>query len=479
MIRPLAIPLLLAVALVLLQAPVGASSDRALPASPAHSVGLFDPGTGTWYLRDAGGRTTSFAFGGEDEIPLSGDWDGDGFDSPALYRPVDGRLSVRYGSEPITFLYGLPAGGMPVAADTDGDGKDTVSLGRAGKLYVIDGLAAGPARLETDPIPLALPPGTDQLTAGDFDGDGRDEIAAVHDGIVETITEPGVGLGVGRALVVAGDWDGDGVETPAAFSPWRAEFTVYHGSSGSPWRSFVHYGATGMLPVAGRFEALTGEDQAPPRRVGLPRLAEGDEGAEVRLLQAELAKIGLYRSPIDGVFGRETKYAVVTFHKVLGLERTWEWEEADSANMVRYELPGLPVRPDEPDRVEVDIGRQVLYIYRNHEVQDVIPVSTGGSYSYYSVRQGARVAAGTPRGDYTLFHHSDGWVCDPLTGWCIYRPWSFTPYYAVHGYNSVPEYPASHGCVRVPNWDADYMATALFLGMPIHLWDEAPLDGPA
>jgi benzoyl-CoA-dihydrodiol lyase len=38
-------------------------------------------------------------------------------------------------------------------------------------------------------------------------------------------------------MVVAGDWDGDGVETPAAFSPWRAEFTVYHGSSGSPWRS--------------------------------------------------------------------------------------------------------------------------------------------------------------------------------------------------------------------------------------------------
>ena len=44
---------------------------------------------------------------------------------------------------------------------------------------------------------------------------------------------------------------------------------------------------------------------------------------------------------------------------------------------------------------------------------------------------------------FTLFSSARGWHCDALTGWCIYNPWSFTPYYAVHGYNSVPSYPAS------------------------------------
>ncbi len=48
------------------------------------------------------------------------------------------------------------------------------------------------------------------------------------------------------------------------------------------------------------------------------------------LLQQELARHGLFRAEVDGVFGSATAYAVVAFHKVLGVERTWAWEEADS-----------------------------------------------------------------------------------------------------------------------------------------------------
>jgi hypothetical protein len=404
---------------------------------------------------------------------MAGDWDGDGVDSPGLYRPSTGRLIVRNGPEPISFIYPIAGDGLPVVADTDGDGKDTVSLARGGRLYLLDGLGEGPATLEgPDPLPIVLPAGTDALVGGDFDGDGVDEIAAVHDGTVEMVGGSRGTLGyIGKALPVAGDWDGDGVQSVAGYDTWRAQFRFF-AADGEAVPAPLAYGSTGMLPVAGDFGDLPGLDFPPMHRAGLPPMQEGDEGPEVVLLQRELARHGLFRAEADGVFGPATAYAVVAFHKVLGVERTWAWEEADSRRMANFILPPLPERPDEPNRVEVDVGRQVLYLIEHGEVTAIIPVSTAGSYVYWSERQQAYVGAGTPHGDFALTRHSVGWVCDPLTGWCIYNPWNFTPDYALHGYLSVPAYPASHGCVRVPTWEADILEDHLYIGMPFHVWDE-------
>jgi lipoprotein-anchoring transpeptidase ErfK/SrfK len=107
-----------------------------------------------------------------------------------------------------------------------------------------------------------------------------------------------------------------------------------------------------------------------------------------------------------------------------------------------------------------------------------VPVSTGGGYTYYSKRAEANVTASTPRGDFELLRYSSGWSCDPLYGWCIYKPWNFTSVYAIHGYNSVPAYPASHGCVRIPNWDADILEQQWYVGLPVHVWDVPPEDLP-
>jgi len=391
-----------------------------------------------------------------------------------VYRPDEGRLVVRNGSEPISYVYAVPAGGLPVVADTDGDGRDTVSIARFGRLYVRDGLGSGPASLDgPDPLPINLPADTDHLVGGDFDGDGIDEIAAVHGGVVEVVG-PGRGavLGeVGLGLVVAGDWDGDGVATLGAYDTWQSEFTLFGDGVGG---GSLEYGAAGMLPVAGRFGGLPGDDDAPPYRSGVPALEQGDKGAAVLALQRELTRLRLYRGPLDGEFGDATAYAVVTFHKVMGVERTFAWEEGDSALVADFVLPPLPDRPDEPSRLEADLGRQLLFLFEDGQVAEVVHISSGGTYRYWSARQGAWVWSGTPRGDYTLFRHALGWQCDPVTGWCIYNPWSFTPYYALHGYRSVPEYPASHGCVRIPTWESDILESRLLIGMPIHLWDEYP-----
>ncbi|HSM02302.1 MAG TPA: L,D-transpeptidase family protein [Acidimicrobiia bacterium] len=206
----------------------------------------------------------------------------------------------------------------------------------------------------------------------------------------------------------------------------------------------------------------------------LVQLVPGDTGDAVALLQKRLADAGFYRRPVDGEYGHETEMAVLAFHKYLDLERTTTWNSLDWIRIALLPDAGLPIRLDEPDRVEVDIGRQLVFVIRRHEVVGVLHSSTGGSYTYYSPRQDAYVRAGTPRGDFTLNWRQYGWVCDQATGWCVYKYWEFTPFYGIHGYLSVPAYPASHGCVRVNVWDSDWLDDQLFIGMPVHVWDVPP-----
>ena len=122
-------------------APRSISSDLAGPHNfsaawrpqPLGPVGLVDPSTGLWYLRDQWGVIDSFYYGNPGDVPFLGDWDGDGIDTPGLYRQTDGYVYLRntntQGIADIKFFFGNP-GDIPLAGDFDGDGFDTVSIYR-------------------------------------------------------------------------------------------------------------------------------------------------------------------------------------------------------------------------------------------------------------------------------------------------------------------------------------------------------------
>jgi lipoprotein-anchoring transpeptidase ErfK/SrfK len=42
--------------------------------------------------------------------------------------------------------------------------------------------------------------------------------------------------------------------------------------------------------------------------------------------------------------------------------------------------------------------------------------------------------------------------------------------FAIHGYPSVPSYPASHGCVRVPNWVAPILFASSYYGEAVYIY---------
>ena len=202
-----------------------------------------------------------------------------------------------------------------------------------------------------------------------------------------------------------------------------------------------------------------------------PPLQSGDTGRWVNRLQHELTRLNLYRGKIDGDYGTETAYAVMAYHKVAGLDPAYEWRGEDWDLLANWKVEGILERhPEEPHRVEVDIGRQVLHIIRDGRIMATIPVSTANGATYFSEGAGGQyVAAYTPRGDFNINRRIDGWRFNYLGG--LYKPWYFTEAYAIHGSNSVPSYPASHGCVRIPNWEADRLVNWLFIGIPVHTWD--------
>lgn len=209
-------------------------------------------------------------------------------------------------------------------------------------------------------------------------------------------------------------------------------------------------------------------------RVPPVALEPGDEGSMVVALQTLLAEAGFYRSEIDGEYGNHTAHAVVAFHKAIDAERSSSWAAGDWEALSAYR-PSVPDRPDEPDRLEVDLSRQILYRFDDGELVDIIPISSGNGESYYNAA-GNLVRARTPRGDFSFYRHVSGWRISYLGG--LYQPWYFRGGYAIHGSNFVPPWPDSHGCVRVPNWEADHLAGELWLGLPVHVWDQPPVADP-
>jgi lipoprotein-anchoring transpeptidase ErfK/SrfK len=86
-------------------------------------------------------------------------------------------------------------------------------------------------------------------------------------------------------------------------------------------------------------------------------------------------------------------------------------------------------------------------------VEHVLNTSTGGGYTYTS--DGVTAVADTPVGVFNMFRQVNGMVTDSLGQ--LWRPKFFYRGFAIHGDDSVPPFPVSHGCARVSNDAIDWI----------------------
>jgi hypothetical protein len=179
-----------------------------------------------------------------------------------------------------------------------------------------------------------------------------------------------------------------------------------------------------------------------------PYLSVGTTSSMVTDLARRLAALHYAVPSFSSTFSYDFVESVYAFQKVQGLERTGS---VDAAFWSRLDNPRLPsARYKTPSaHIEVDKSRQVLYLVRDGQITMISPVATAGIAGYY-----------TPEGKFAIYDKRAGWDRSPLG--VLWNPMYFVGGYAIHGGDPVPPYPASHGCVRVP----DFVISRLFTSEP-------------
>ena len=182
------------------------------------------------------------------------------------------------------------------------------------------------------------------------------------------------------------------------------------------------------------------------------RAGHGARGRRVLLLQRGLRKLG-FAVPLTGHFDGGTGRAVLAFRKTNHLGRNGYATTRVFSLVLRNRGAFRPRFPRAGRHVEFDWSRQVLAIVNGARPRRVYHASSGkastptvfGAFRFYRKQPGT---------------NSHGMVQSNY----------FVGGYAIHGYPSVPSYPASHGCIRVPIPNANEIDRQISLGQRIFVY---------
>jgi hypothetical protein len=165
-------------------------------------------------------------------------------------------------------------------------------------------------------------------------------------------------------------------------------------------------------------------------RVSFPSLHQGQCGDVVVGFKKAMRKMG-YIANSGRCFGGKTGRGVLAYRKVNGMARS----ARAGKGLVKRAFAGkgeYEVRhPDAGEHLEAPLSKQVLVFAKGDKPFAVYPVSSGKS------------STPTVTGHFTFIRQEPGYNSHGM-----YYSFYFYGGYAVHGYESVPDYPASHGCIR-------------------------------
>ena len=216
-----------------------------------------------------------------------------------------------------------------------------------------------------------------------------------------------------------------------------------------------------------------------------PGLGRGAKGEAVLALENRLATLKYDTGKIDGTFDAMTAFAVMAFQKVHGLPRTGRATDDVVGALQTASDPAPMLGDGGSNRVEVDLKRQVLFLYKDGSLLRILPVSTGNGKRYCV--DGQCAVAVTPGGSFRVGRKIRGLRTSRLG--TLYNPVYFNGGIAIHGAPSVPAGPASHGCVRIPMGSSAWFHDTVGRGTPVYVLggkaapvpfnEQAPLENGA
>ncbi|MEP7285347.1 MAG: hypothetical protein ABI947_06235 [Chloroflexota bacterium] len=198
------------------------------------TIGVFRPSATTFYMRNSnttGSADISTPFGLSIDLPVTGDWNGDGIDTIGIYRSSTGQFLLKDSNTPgaptvYTFALGV-SGDVPMAGDWNSNGKDGVGVFRPsnGLIYLKNNLTTGFADFQ---MVMGVP--GDKPVAGDWNNDSKDSPGIYRPSSstfylsnqvcnCSVFADYAATLGIGGDSPFAGDWNGDGATGIGVFRP--------------------------------------------------------------------------------------------------------------------------------------------------------------------------------------------------------------------------------------------------------------------
>ena len=162
----------------------------------------------------------------------------------------------------------------------------------------------------------------------------------------------------------------------------------------------------------------------------------GSTGLFVDLVQEKLAALHIY-IPQTGVWDSGTQWAINAYHRLLNRGYSTALD-APTLNDLLAGKGSFTVRyPKQGRHVEGDLGKQLAALIDGSKVYWIFPISSG------------KPSTPTILGSFQIYNRVPGYLPDGM-----YYSDFFIRGYALHGYDPSPDYPASHGCMRLPIQDA-------------------------
>ena len=204
------------------------------------------------------------------------------------------------------------------------------------------------------------------------------------------------------------------------------------------------------------------------------------DGAATATAQWRLLELGFWLQEPNGDYGLTTQQAVMAFQKYYGLETDGTLGAETAALMT-----SLTERPeataDAGSLVEIDKSKQLLFFVIDGRTEWILNTSTGSEIPYDEPDKntpGERQIGDsvTRTGLHDVYRErAEGWWEGDLGE--IYRPKYFSGGEAVHGSNSIPDYPASHGCVRVSVPAMDWIWEQNLMPLDLPVWVHGAIPG--
>ena len=215
-------------------------------------------------------------------------------------------------------------------------------------------------------------------------------------------------------------------------------------TKGGKYAVGAHHAATAALGADGTVRKSW--------RVSFPGLRQGKCGAVVVGFKKAMRKMG-YIANSGRCFGGKTSRGVLAYRKVNGMTRSFR-AGAGLVKRVFSGRGGFRVRhPGAGEHVETSLSKQVLVFAKGRRPFAIYPISSGTS------------ATPTVTGHYRFLRTEPGY-----NNLGMYYSWYFIGGYAIHGYKSVPNYPASHGCLRTFIADQPEIFNRIFPGQSIFVY---------